>query len=426
MNHKAKKIPGIGMRIIKSAVAVALCYVVHLFRGPSGIIFHSQISALWCVQSYVSQTKNNALQRMTGTVIGAIFGLVVLLFERFLTNHFNLPQTVSYFLCGGITAAATIFVLYSTVVLKRKNSSFMSCVVFLSIVVPHLTDENPFLFAFNRFFDTTIGILIGIGVNLFHLPRKKNTDILFISGLDNTLLNSEYVLNDYCKVELNRMIDDGLNFTLATLRTPASILEPMKDIHFKLPLIAMDGAVLFDARQKKYLTKVTMTDFEKNQIIHLAHEENINCFTNIIVDDTLLIFYDKIQNDAQKKMYEQLRSSPYRNFIKQPVPENLEVVYFMFLGPNEQIENFYKRLVEEKIIVKMKVLKYSSQDYPGNTYIKIYNQHASRRNMIEYLKRLSGLDKTIFIGTNPNEYDHIVEEGNANQVVHKLKKLFEK
>jgi len=41
-----------------------------------------------------------------------------------------------------------------------------------------------------------VGIIIGVAVNLFHLPRTKQTDILFISGLDDTLLNSEYHLND--------------------------------------------------------------------------------------------------------------------------------------------------------------------------------------------------------------------------------------
>ncbi len=35
------------------------------------------------------------------------------------------------------------------------------------------------------------------------------------------------------------------------------------------------------------------------------------------------------------------------------------------------------------------------------------------------------VNKTITFGTIPHAYDHVVEEGNTNQVVHKIKKLFE-
>ena len=94
--------------------------VVEVLRGDNGIVFYSQLSALWCMQAYVSTTRKNAMQRIIGTVIG-------------------------------------------------------------------------------------------VGVNLFRLPHKKNVDALFISGLDDTLLNKDYHINDYCKVELNRMIDEGLH-----------------------------------------------------------------------------------------------------------------------------------------------------------------------------------------------------------------------
>ena len=71
--------PGIGMRILKSALAVSLCMVINLLRGDSGIVFYSQLAALWCIQMYRSNTISNALQRMIGTVVGALFGLIYLL-----------------------------------------------------------------------------------------------------------------------------------------------------------------------------------------------------------------------------------------------------------------------------------------------------------------------------------------------------------
>ena len=133
------------------------------------------------------------------------------------------------------------------VIFKKKQASYFSCVVFLSIVVNHVTDANPYLFVWNRFLDTVIGIVIGVGINTVSLPYDKRNDILFLSGLDDTLLiNKKNKMSDYSKVELNRMLDDGANFTVSTMRTPASIMEAMSDIRLKLPVIAMNGAVLYN------------------------------------------------------------------------------------------------------------------------------------------------------------------------------------
>lgn len=75
--EKKLVLPPIGMRIIKSAVAILLCYLVSFLRGNSGIVFYSQLAALWCIQVYVENSWKNALQRFIGTIIGALYGLIM-------------------------------------------------------------------------------------------------------------------------------------------------------------------------------------------------------------------------------------------------------------------------------------------------------------------------------------------------------------
>ena len=143
---------------------------------------------------------------------------------------------------------------------NKKQASYFSCVVFLSIVVNHLTDANPFLFVWSRVLDTLIGIGLGVLVNACSLPREHRNHILFVSGLDDTLLTEEDHLSAYSKVELNRMISTGAKFTVSTMRTPASLMEPLKDIHLNLPVIVMDGAALYDIKQKKYLYEYVISN----------------------------------------------------------------------------------------------------------------------------------------------------------------------
>lgn len=71
-----------------------------------------------------------------------------------------------------------VLVLYTTVLFGQKQASYFSCVVFLSIVINHVSDLNPYLFVWNRFLDTMIGICVGVCINCFSLHRVRNKDIL--------------------------------------------------------------------------------------------------------------------------------------------------------------------------------------------------------------------------------------------------------
>ena len=177
------KFPSIGLRIVKSAIAVFLCFLVGMVRQGNGMVFYSQLAALWCMQTYKKNTRQMAIQRTIGTIIGAIYGLIVILFNKYNASLFEMSD-VLYALLISIMIA---LVIYTTVVINKKQASYFSCVVFLSIVINHLGDQNPYLFVWNRFLDTMIGIAIGIGVNSFHIRKQLDKETLFISGLDDKI-----------------------------------------------------------------------------------------------------------------------------------------------------------------------------------------------------------------------------------------------
>lgn len=419
--EKLKNMPSIGMRIIKSTVAVFICYLISFLRGDSGIVFYSQIAALWCIQMYVQDTWKNARQRLTGTVVGAVYGLIFLLTEKTLWNPME-KNGAFYALLVSLTVGA---VLYTTVLMKQKQASYFSCVVFLSIAVNHIGDGNPYLFVWNRFLDTVIGIIVGLAVNQFSLPKGKREDILFISGVDGILLNQQGGLSDYCKVEMNRLIDKGVKFTIATMRTPASLLEPLRDVRLNLPVIVMDGAALYHIAEKEYRKVYVISSSKSREVANLIKEAGLKCFTNIIVDDVLFIYYEEPEDEVQKLLVRELRKSPYRNFINRAAPETEQVVYFMMLYPKQVINEFYQILESNGITKDLKVLKFDSDDYPGYAYIKIYNRNATRENMIAQLQQMIGMERKVMFGTNPGHCDILVDEGDFSHMLRQMKKMYE-
>lgn len=418
---KKKTFPHMGKRIMKSAIAVALCFAISFIRGDSGIVFYSQLAAIWCIQAYTVDTWKSALQRMLGTVIGALYGLLFLLGK----GEFAVSGVIGKCIDAAFISIMIVVILYTTVVIHKKQASYFSCVVFLSIVVNHLNDANPYLFVWNRFLDTTIGIIVGIFVNSFSLPKNKQKDVLFVSGLDDLLINEQERLSDYSRVQLNRMIDDGANFTVSTVRTPAAIMELMSDVRLSLPVVAMDGAVLYDIREHEYKKVYVISKDKAKELLTLIHRQGLKCFTNVIIDDTLVIYYEDMEDEIQRSLVNKLRHSPYRNYIKRPVPESEDVVYIMLFDKYEKIKDFYLLLEEKGYSKELKIEMYNSVDTEGYSYLKMFNRNASKKNMINYLKEESGLTKTVTFGSVPDEYDVVVESGNINKLVHILKRLYE-
>lgn len=405
------RLPPVGSRIIKSAVGVLLCWCVYLLRGRTGIPFYSMLAALWCIQPYINKTMSMALQRTIGTFIGAAFGLITIVLEIYAFNIYDQPLG---FL---IVALMIIPVIYTTVLIKRPNASYFSCVVFLSITVIHMTDENPFMFVLNRVLDTFIGIAVGMLVNSARLPRRRITDTLFTAELDDMLSPISEQLTPFSKVEINRMLSEGLNFTLVTMRTPASLMDIVSDVELKLPVVVMNGAALYDFRNNSYVKAYIISGDTCEKARNIINNAGMNVFTNALCDDSLVIYYDRLENEAEKAIFTSLKKSPYRNYInRKPQPED-RVIYLMMVDQSDRISALYNQLVHSEVGQLLKMITYPSQDYPGYSYIKIYNRNAGKQHMTEILCREYGIEKCSTVAANGSR--------SMNSIARNLKHSFE-
>ncbi|MBU3805030.1 MAG: HAD hydrolase family protein [Candidatus Cellulosilyticum pullistercoris] len=419
MSRKRKSLPPIGMRMIKSAVGVFLALVIYLLRGRQGAPFYTAISVLWCMQPYNSDARKNALQRTIGTIIGAVYGLIVIIIEYYL---FPTPYEIVRYL---LISLFIIPVLYTTVICNKKNASYFSCVVFLSITIVHITDANPYLFVFNRFLDTMIGIGLALLINSVRIPRKRRTDCLFVLELDDVLLKIQETMTSYSKIELNKMIDSGAKFTIATMRPPAALIPALQGIRIKLPVVAMDGAVLYDINENRFLKKYAMTYEEMETFVDFFHERDFHCFINVIIEDSVAIYYQEFKNPIEQKIYKQLRSSPYRNYIKGNPTKQGDTVYLMLIDTEERIEYLYKELKEAAYTESHKIIKYASNDYPGYMYIKVYNKEASKKNMIQHIQQKIELKEIVTLGEVEGIGNNRIEGKDCNEIVRNFKKVYE-
>ena len=410
-------VPRIGMRIIKSALGVLICFAIYFMRGKQGAPFYSALAVLWCIQNQTKNTVQNALQRTVGTGIGAAYGLIYILIKQ------RVPQLGDSFLHYCIISIALIPIIYTTVVIKQKKASYFSCVVFLSIVVNHLMDENPYIFVANRSLDTLIGIFVGLVLNSVCIHGEYDRDTLFIADVDRAMDGLSTGITPFSQIMIKNMLEKGMQLTFMTLRTPAGFLEGMPDIKPKLPIIAMDGAILYDIKENRYPKVYVISAEHACNIESFVRSRGFNIFTTIILEDVLIIYYDELKNTAEIDIYEKMHKSPYRNYLNKERPKDHPVVYMMCVDETRKIEQLVEDIKRSDIYEGLKILSYPSDDYKGYSYIKIYSKNASVQNMTDYLRNMTGAEETLTFGDNDrNKTDYCYTE--CDQIVRKLHHQF--
>lgn len=142
-----------------------------------------------------------------------------------------------------------------------------------------------------------------------------------MAGLDEMLLSRDSQLSAFSRIELNRMLEERIPFTSMTMRTPASFIEAVRDIRLKLPVILMDGAVIYDPRENSYPYKCEMPYEQAMEMVEALRSLGLESYQGVIDNDNVFIYFQKITSEGSRQIYERLRRSPYRNYIPRPLPE---------------------------------------------------------------------------------------------------------
>ena len=160
----------IGLRTLKTVLAVWVCFLIGDIR-QAGVPFYAAIAAILCVQHNMKDSFRVAKNREIATIIGGICGMGFLLFEK------NIHHIQSDIFCHLVLALMLIPIIKLSVFLKQTQGTFLMCVVFLCVTVTHENDISPVQFAFDRIFDTTIGIGTALFINCLSFPLKTGEKI---------------------------------------------------------------------------------------------------------------------------------------------------------------------------------------------------------------------------------------------------------
>ncbi|MDR1246237.1 MAG: aromatic acid exporter family protein [Clostridiales Family XIII bacterium] len=156
----------IGMRTIKTALSVLICMTAYHLIEPFGYTtkfdaFLACTAAIICMQDSMEKSFKNGRNRMAGTGIGALLGMIFLYIDMFFDMFFDNDYPVITMIAFGVVVLITTCNL-----LRLSDSIVIGCVVFLVIALEQ-TANNPFVSSVQRLLDTAVGVGVAIAINHF-------------------------------------------------------------------------------------------------------------------------------------------------------------------------------------------------------------------------------------------------------------------
>ena len=334
-------LPPLGQRIVKTSVAVFLCLLYYWLRGYRGINMNTEagITAIICMQPYLHDTRDFALSRMTGTLIGSFWGLLlllVLLAAPGLENHLFLVYTLM-----GLGVLAS---LYSSVLLRRADASGLAAIVFLCIVIAFPEIEEPLRQAGDRIFGVMLGTGIAIGVNTFRLPRSKNREAVFFVRTRDLAPDRFSQIPSAALYRLNYLCKDGARICLMSEHAPAFFTLQMSQTVFSVPLIVMGGAAIYDLNEQTYLYTENIRPQDSLRLREYLEHMGLSCFIYTVHSHRTCIFHSGDMREEERVIFNRMKRSPYRDYLDEGDFPAEEIVYLKIIGTDKETARWLEQL----------------------------------------------------------------------------------
>lgn len=321
----------IGLRTVKTAIAVGIALlVVELFQLES-VIFIS-IAALIGMQPTLTDSWQKSANRIYGTIVGAVLGLLMALA---LPSHFLL---------------AALGVVFLIMVMNRLNipeGITISCVVFISIFMVHDPERTIYAYALSRLIDTVLGITIALMVNYFIFPPKYDRKAMLEMRKDMTrimvcqnqmlgmLLKQEKIAPAEIEVELERLLEE------------IEESKKLAEMQEKEERHNVYGTILFE--EIELILHLTKDMYQHLQNLFGLVSGGLSNNTIKPVEKDLLKLYEKMKKVEELLLAGEIKKSTVFNELAEDVAHIKRCI---------KSEEVYKQLEAEEI-VKMMVMVYN-------------------------------------------------------------------
>jgi Cof subfamily protein (haloacid dehalogenase superfamily) len=239
--------------------------------------------------------------------------------------------------------------------------------------------------------------------------------ILFVSDLDGTLLNSDARLSDFTRETINRLIEQGLKFSLATARSISSAKPIIEGLRLTLPAVMMNGVFLTDIATGRAESVCRITPALAQRAIDAFYAENRPPNVFYFDGEHLDVLYTGFFGEYDAEFAEARRKKYHRFEQVDRLPTD-NAVYLNAVDRYETVAAVKERL--DKIDGLSGVMYRDS--YSPYWFLECFAADATKEKGVARLASLCGAAAVVAFGDNDNDVgmmnaaDVAVAVGNAS------------
>ncbi|MCI8361377.1 MAG: HAD hydrolase family protein [Clostridiales bacterium] len=226
---------------------------------------------------------------------------------------------------------------------------------------------------------------------------------LYVSDLDGTLLRPDAALSAFSRNTVNRLVADGMAFTLATARSIASARPAVAGLKLRLPAVMMNGVFLTDIVTERHASVAYIPAHTARRTVEtfLAHGRPpfvYTCPDRSGVD----VVYTRLRS-AYEEAFVAERQTRYRSF-RQAADYAVgdSTVYINGIDTPDVILPLYEAV---RRIPGLDAVCYPDNYDSRYYFLETFSQEAGKWKGIRRLADAYGFDRIVALGDNLNDLE---------------------
>jgi len=250
-------------------------------------------------------------------------------------------------------------------------------------------------------------------------------DILYVSDLDRTLLNSDIKVSEKSEEIINDLISKGMNFTIATARSWYSAYGKVECLDLELPVSTYNGSYIVNPVSGEVIESKIFEKSERENILDSFLEENIFPLVySFIEGEEKVSWIGKKENVGLRKYLdyrkrdERLRKIEYNDRLYDGEP-----FYFTAIDKKEKLERILPFFDEQEYLSYHFQKDLNTDDH---YWLEVKHKEADKASSVSRIKEMTGCSRVISFGDNVNDIPmfSVSDEGyavsNANEELKEL------
>ena len=227
------------------------------------------------------------------------------------------------------------------------------------------------------------------GLLMIHSQKPaQRTQLLFVSDLDGTLLNAEAKLSAFTRSTLQRLLAQGLLFTIATSRSRASVQHIFQGVDLSLPIIEVNGAYVSDLTTGHHHAISTIALDQLPELLRITRAHQCNPLVSTSESDGDHLSCDEISNDGMAWYAESCKRERDKRWRMVPELKPVltePVVRFTLIQTEPHIRAAAAEIQQE---LGLYTHLFENPYHPGWFWLTVQSQQSTKAQAIQRLRSL--------------------------------------